>query len=126
VATADIYAALHRVPEVAQALAVGYVPPGATAEKIVLFTVLAPGLTLDADLRARIREVLRRSNAFYVPAVIIQAPDVPRTANNKMSELTVKRILEGKDPGTTAALANPEALDFFTGPGLRQVRDALG
>ena len=126
VATADIYAALHKVSAVHQALAVGYVPPGATSEKVALFVVLGAGQQLSDQLQTEIREILRRSNAFYVPAVIVQAPEVPRTSNNKLSELSVKRILKGEDPGNASALANPSSLEFFKGEGLRRVRDALG
>ncbi len=126
VATADIYGALLKVPAVQQALAVGYLPPGVTSEKVVLFVVLGAGASLTDELRAEIRETLRRSNAFYVPAVIIQAPEVPRTSNNKLSELSVKRLLKGEDPGNASALANPAALEFFKGEGLRQVKEALG
>lgn len=126
VATADVYAALQKISAVHQALAVGYVPPGATSEKIVLFVVLGEGQSLTDALRGEIRETLRRSNAFYVPAVVIQAPAVPRTSNNKLSELSVKRILKGEDPGNASALGNPESLEFFKGEGLRAVRSALG
>lgn len=126
VATADIYAALHKVPAVREALAVGYVPPDATSEKVVLFVVLTAGEKLSEALIGEIRETLRRSNAFYVPAVIVQAPEVPRTSNNKLSELSVKRILRGEDPGNASALANPTSLEFFKEEGLTRVRAALG
>jgi len=126
VATADIYAALHKVPVVREALAVGYVPPGATSEKIVLFVVLNAGEGMTESLSGEIRDTLRRSNAFYVPALIVQAPEVPRTSNNKLSELSVKRILKGEDPGNASALANPNALEFFKVEALAKVRSALG
>jgi acetoacetyl-CoA synthetase len=126
VATADIYAALHKVPSVREALAVGYVPPGGTSEKVVLFVALNSGETLTDELSREIRETLRRSNAFYVPAVIVQAPEVPRTSNNKLSELSVKRVLKGEDAGNSSALANPNSLEFFKGEGLEKVKAALG
>jgi acetoacetyl-CoA synthetase len=126
VATADIYAALHKVPAVREALAVGYVPPGATSEKVVLFVVLNSAEILTDTLAGEIRETLRRSNAFYVPATIVQAPEVPRTPNNKLSELSVKKVLKGEDPGNASALANPSSLEFYKGEGLARVRSALG
>ena len=126
VATADIYAALQKVSAVHQALAVGYVPQGATSEKVILFVVLGSNEQLTDELRGEIKETLRRSNAFYVPAVIVQAPEVPRTSNNKLSELSVKRILKGEDPGNASALANPGSLEFFKGEGMRVVKGALG
>jgi len=126
VATADIYAALNQVPAVREALAVGYVPPGATSEKVVLFVVLNAGEGMSETLSSEIRDTLRRSNAFYVPALIVQAPEVPRTSNNKLSELSVKRILKGEDPGNASALANPNSLEFFKVEALAKVRSALG
>lgn len=126
VATADIYGALLKVPAVRQALAVGYVPAGATGEKVVLFVVLDSTVNLTPALEVEIRETLRRSNAFYAPALIVQAPEVPRTSNNKLSELSVKRILKGEDPGNSSALANPECLEFFKDEAVRRVKGALG
>jgi acetoacetyl-CoA synthetase len=115
VATADIYAVLLRVQRVQQSMAVGYTPSGATTERIVLFVVLAAGDSLDLPLEEQIRSELKRSNTFFVPALIIQAPDLPRTTNNKLAELTVKRILAGQDPGNISALANPGCLEFYVG-----------
>lgn len=121
VATADIYSALTAITRIASALAVGYTPPVATSEKIVLFVVLAQDDALDSALEAEIKGALRAANAFYVPALIMQAPAVPRTSNNKLSELTVKRLLRGEEPGNLSALANPESVDFFA----REAREAV-
>lgn len=126
VATADIYHALHPISDVTHVLAAGYTPPGAVAEKIVLFVVLSTGVSLTPTLSDAIRATLRQANAFYVPALILQAPDVPRTTNNKLSELSVKRILSGKDPGNLSALSNPESLNYFSTEGLAAVKKALG
>ncbi len=126
VATADLYAALAPLSRVHQALAVGYTPKNGTAEKIVLYVVLAQGDSLDRALEDEIKKTLKASNAFYVPAVIAQAPQIPRTTNNKISELSVKRLLRGEEPGNASALANPESLAFFAGEGREVVVRALG
>ncbi len=126
IATADIYAALAKVPEVAQALAVGYTPPGAATERIVLFIVLNQGAMFNAKLEQEIKQTLRDVNTFYVPAVVMQAPDLPRTPNNKLSELSVKRILHGEDVLNPSSLANPECLDFFRSEALKRVVADLG
>lgn len=125
VATADIYAALGNIKEVHGALAVGYTAPGTATEKIVLFVVLPTGTTLTGELQATIRTQLKKANTFYVPAAIIQAPELPRTTNNKLAELSVKRILRGEDPGNASALANPKSLDFFKHHALSQVQAAV-
>jgi acetoacetyl-CoA synthetase len=125
VATADIYSALQRIGEIAGALAVGYTAAGAASEKIVLFVVLNEGIQLTSDLEQEIRLQLKRSNAFYVPALVLQAPELPRTTNNKLAELSVKRILRGEDPGNSSALANPTSLEFFTKIAVPTVRAQL-
>lgn len=126
VATADVYAALSKVSEVHQALAVGYVPPGGTSEKIVLFVVLGSGEFLDDHLTQKIKDTLKRANTFFAPALVLQAPEVPRTTNNKLSELSVKRILKGEDAGNASALANPHVLEFFRGEAMSAIKRALG
>ncbi len=126
VATADIYAALQRIPEIVGALAVGYSPANAGAEKVVLFVVLQGETQLTAEVEDRIRAELKRSNAFYVPAVVMQAPELPRTTNNKLAELSVKRILKGEDPGNASALANPASLEYFSSTAVQHVRAKLG
>jgi acetoacetyl-CoA synthetase len=126
VATADIYAALQRIPEIAGALAVGYTPAHAAAEKIVLFVVLKGETVLTADVENTIRSELKRSNAFYVPALVLQAPELPRTTNNKLAELSVKKILKGEEPGNASALANPDSLKYFTSKAVHSVKAALG
>lgn len=125
IATADIYAALDRVSDVRGALAVGYTPPAGSSERIVLFVVLGEGMQLGPSLEEEIRRQLKRSNAFYVPALILQAPELPRTTNNKLAELSVKRILHGSDPGNSTALANPDSLEFFRSSAAPRVRSEL-
>jgi len=127
VATADVYAALQGVSEILQALAVGYSPAdkSASAESVVLFVVLVPGRELTATLEAKIKQTLKQVNVFFVPKLIIQAPDLPRTPNNKLAELTVKRILHRQDPGNASALINPECLEFFKGQGVIKLLEQI-
>jgi acetoacetyl-CoA synthetase len=97
-------------------MAVGYTPPGEGAsESIVLFVVLRAGKEFTRELEDEIRREHKRDNTFFVPKLIFQAPDLPRTANNKLAELTVKKILRGEDAGNKSALVNPECLGFFEG-----------
>lgn len=123
IATADVYSALGGLPYIEHSLAVGYTPIKQNTERIILFLVLPEGDSLDESRVQEVKDRLRRSNLFYVPALIIQAPQVPRTTNGKLSELSVKRILAGKDSGNSAALSNPECLDWYKGEGKRRVEE---
>ena len=70
---------------------------------------------LDADLADRIRGRIRQEKSpRHVPALILAAPEIPRTIRGKLVELAVRNILEGRPVENADALANPGALAFFT------------
>jgi acetoacetyl-CoA synthetase len=109
IGTAEIYAQVEQMPGVVEAVAVGQEFDDDT--RIVLFVRLADGLTLTDDLQVAIRQRLR-SNASprHVPARIVQVSDLPRTRSNKISELAVADVVNGREVRNTEALANPESL----------------
>jgi acetoacetyl-CoA synthetase len=109
IGTADIYRAVEALPEVAEALAFGQqMPDGDT--RVVLLVVLA-GATLDADLEQRIRAAIRTGcSPRHVPAVIAAVADLPRTRSNKLVELAVADVVNGRPVRNVEALANPDAL----------------
>ncbi|GAA5168629.1 acetoacetate--CoA ligase [Pseudonocardia eucalypti] len=116
--TAEIYAAVLAVPEVADALVVDVPSPDGTGDgEMILFVVPADGAELTEavadELRARIR---RDCSPRHVPNRLVTVPAVPRTLSGKALEIPIKRILMGHDPGKTvdpSTLANPESLDWY-------------
>jgi acetoacetyl-CoA synthetase len=57
-----------------------------------------------------------------VPDAVYEVPEVPRTLSGKVTEVPVKRILEGGDPEqvvSKGSLANPGALEVFVELGER-------
>jgi len=112
IGTAEIYRQVAEVDGVVESLAIGQDAGGDT--RVVLFVQLAPGLTLDDELSAEIRRRIRsRLSPRHVPAVIVQAPDLPRTRSGKLSELAVRDVVNRRPVANTSALANPECLEFF-------------
>ena len=78
------------------------------------FVRLRDGVTLDDDLRDRIRKTVRaNATPRHVPAVILDVPDIPRTVSGKITELAVRDVIHGRKVKNTSALANPEALEHF-------------
>ena len=49
----------------------------------------------------------------HVPTNIIQVDDIPKTISGKISELSVKSAIEGKQIKNIEALSNPDSLIFF-------------
>jgi acetoacetyl-CoA synthetase len=118
--TSDFYAVVEGLPEVADSLVVhleGADPENEPMGELLLFVALAPGATLDDDLRAAIVRGLRTElSPRHVPDAILAVPAVPRTLSGKKLEVPVKRILGGAAAEAVASrssLADPTALDWF-------------
>jgi acetoacetyl-CoA synthetase len=112
IGTAEIYRVVEQFNEVTDSLVVGLTVDGDV--QIVLFVVLREGETLTEDLVKNIRTKIRDENSpRHVPAVVRQAPDIPRTISGKTVELAVRKLLHGQIVDNADALANPQALDFF-------------
>ena len=113
IGTGEVYAALEHVPEVVDALAFAQDWEGDT--RMVLLVVLAPGASLDDDVRDRIRRVLReRGSPRHVPSVIAAVAELPRTMTGKLAEIAVADAVNGRPVKNRDALANPTALDQIT------------
>jgi acetoacetyl-CoA synthetase len=118
IGTAEVYAAVLSLEQVADALAVD-VPSedGMGDGHLFLFVALAPGAELDDELRAALRARIRSDcSPRHVPDEVIATPEVPKTLTGKLLEVPVKRLLMGRDVKHAAsrdALTNPAALDWF-------------
>lgn len=93
--SADIYAAVESLPEVAEALVLGIEQPDG-GYWLPLFVRLADGVRLDEDLRARIAQTVReQASPRHVPDEIVAVRAVPHTATGKKLEVPLKRIAQG-------------------------------
>ena len=115
--TSEFYRVIEQIPEIADSLVVDTGSLADTAGTLYLFVVLAPGATLDVDLRRRIGSAVRQQlSPRHVPDQIMSVTAVPRTQNGKKLEVPVKRLLLGAPVETVASrdtLADPAALDEF-------------
>ncbi len=112
IGTAEIYRQVEQVDEVLESIVIGQQWEGDV--RIVLFVVLREGISLDDELRDRIRATIRRNaTPRHVPAKIVQVADIPRTISGKIVELAVREVVHGRPVKNTDALANPQALDLY-------------
>jgi acetoacetyl-CoA synthetase len=113
IGTAEFYAVVESLPEVADSLVVHL----EESDHLVLFLALRDGAVLTDELRARIAAELRASlSPRHVPDEMAAVPSVPRTLSGKKLEVPVKRILTGTPPDVAASrgsLADPTSLDAF-------------
>ena len=114
IGTAEIYAQVEQMPEVVEALAIGQ--DWDNDVRVVLFVVLAEGVTLDDALVDAIKKRIRSgASPRHVPARVIAVADIPRTKSGKITELAVRDVVHGREVKNKEALANPEALDLYRG-----------
>ncbi|MEO5964746.1 MAG: acetoacetate--CoA ligase, partial [Candidatus Limnocylindrales bacterium] len=115
--TAEFYAVVEAIAEVADSLVVHLEDGEGGAGELLLFVVVRDGATLDDALRARIGSALRAQlSPRHVPDRLYAVPAIPRTLSGKKLEVPVKRILLGMDPEVAASkdsLADPASLAPF-------------
>lgn len=106
--SADIYAAIEPVTEIAESLVIGVELPDG-GYWMPLFVQLADGVELTDDLRGRINSLIReQASPRHVPDDILVVSGVPHTRTGKKLEVPIKRILGGADPNT---VADPSSID---------------
>jgi len=112
IGTAEIYRVVETFPEILEALAVSQDWENDT--RVVLFVVVKPGMSFTQDTEKAIKGALRiQASPRHVPDLIVVAPALPRTKSNKLVELAVADVINGREVRNVDALANPEALDWF-------------
>ena len=119
IGTAEIYAQMEKLLEIADSLAIGQ--NYQEDQRVILFVKLAPGHALTDDLKNKIRKTLRENaSPRHVPALILETPDIPYTLNMKKVESAVTNIINGRAVSNKDALINPGSLEFYV-----QVKDQL-
>ncbi|MET8250042.1 acetoacetate--CoA ligase [Micromonospora sp. NPDC005197] len=115
--TAEFYSVVEGLDEVVDSVVVHLEDDEGGAGELLLFVVLADGLTLDDALRKKIcRELRTALSPRHVPDEIHQVRAVPRTLSAKKLEVPVKKILTGTPVDQAAAkgaLVNPDSLTAF-------------
>ncbi len=113
IGTAEIYRITEGFAEVTESLAIAQKWDGDT--RVVLFVKMADGKLLTEDLVVQIKLALReKASPRHVPALIVQAPEFPRTKSNKLVEIAVANAVNKVANNNLSALANPESLDWFS------------
>ena len=113
IGTAEIYRQVEQLDEVLEGLVIGQ--QWEDDIRVILFVKLRDSFTLDGSLVTKIKNHIRKNaTPRHVPSKVVQVGDIPRTKSGKIVELAVRDIVHGKEIKNKEALANPEALEFFT------------
>lgn len=113
IGTAEIYRVVEEIDEVIESLAVAKEVD--SDSKVILFVVLKTGISLSDDLKLQIVSQLRsKASPRHVPDLILQAPELPRTKSNKLVEITVTDLINGRKVRNIETLMNPKVLEWFS------------
>ena len=116
IGTAEIYRVIETIPEIVDAVCVGY--PFEEDVQVLLFVVLANDEVLSDDLKKTIKGKIRtNSSPRHVPRRIFSVADVPVTRSGKIAEIAVRDTLIGQEVQNTTALSNPTSLREYAAIG---------
>lgn len=114
--SADIYAAVEQLDEVADSIVLG-VELDDGGYWMPLFVVPAEGVSVDDALREKINGRIKDSlSRRHVPDEILEAPAVPRTLTGKKLEVPLKRLFQGENLQgvlNLGAVDRSEAVEWF-------------
>ncbi|MFW9965654.1 MAG: AMP-binding protein [Candidatus Thorarchaeota archaeon] len=98
-------------PAVTEAAAIG-VPHKIKLNELVVFCVLMPGTSPSDTLREELRQMVAKAMGRpLTPKDVLFVSDLPKTRNAKVMRRMIRAAYLGEDPGDTASLVNPEAVE---------------
>ncbi|TDJ63203.1 MAG: acetoacetate--CoA ligase, partial [Proteobacteria bacterium] len=116
IGTAEIYRVVEALDEVDDALVVNLDLPGSRFF-MPMFVKLAPGVSFDATVVAKIAQALRtQCSPRHVPDKVYPVADIPYTLTGKKLEVPIRKILMGipvDEAASRDAMMNPESVDYF-------------
>lgn len=111
IGTGDIYSALQPLEEIDDALVIG--KQRKESEDMILFVKLKSMATESSELTRKIKKVLTSQSSWFKPDAIFFVNDIPRTANEKKSEILVKNMFNGRAILNLSAIQNPECIPEY-------------
>jgi acetoacetyl-CoA synthetase len=112
--SADIYAVVDKIPELAESLVIG-AELGDGGYWLALFVVLADGAELTDELKQSIKTAIAaHASPRHVPDDVIAIAAIPHTRTGKKLEVPVKRIIQGHPLSAVVARDAVDDYDALT------------
>jgi hypothetical protein len=109
IGTGEIYSVISKIPWITDVVAAPLKRQG--DEDIILIVSLAYNDNLTEDKIEEIRKLIRSElSPRHVPRFIFSVSSLPHTMNGKISEVTVRKILNNEDINNTTSLADSSVL----------------
>ena len=112
IGTSEIYQQVEDIDFITEGLVVGQ--DFDDDVRIILFVTTKNNQEIDNEKIKLIKSKIRKNcSPKHVPAIIIKAPEIPRTKSGKIVELAVRQVINGEKINNKEAIANPESLEFY-------------
>ena len=112
IGTSEIYQQVEDIDFITEGLVVGQ--DFDDDVRIILFVTTKNNQEIDDEKIKLIKSRIRKNcSPKHVPAIIIKAPEIPRTKSGKIVELAVRQIINGEKINNKEAIDNPDSLQFF-------------
>lgn len=109
IGTAEIYQSVEKLDFILESLCTSIKTQD--DEEIVLLVVVKDNLSLESEKLDRIRALLKMDTSpRHVPKYIVSVKELPKTMSGKISEISVKKVINGQTVDNIEALANPDSL----------------
>ncbi|KAG8183910.1 hypothetical protein JTE90_014300 [Oedothorax gibbosus] len=109
----EIYSALEGFPGIDDSVCVSQFN-SSMDERVVLFVKMKDGCPLTEDIQNSIKVTIERHLTIeHVPALIVQAPDVPYNLTGKKLNGLVKNLINKNTIKNTEIVVNPASVDFY-------------
>ena len=112
IGTSEIYQQVEDIDFIIEGLVVGQ--DHKDDVRIILFVTTKDNKELNDEKIKLIKTRIRKNcSPKHVPALIIKAPEIPRTKSGKIVELAVRKLINNEELNNLEAIANPESLEFY-------------
>jgi len=118
IGTAEIYAALGKIPEISDGLII-HVTGNLQESTLILFVCMKTHQILDENWVTLIKQTIKSTySPRHIPDEIYQLKEIPYTLSGKKVELPVKRLFDGEKVNqmvSIESLRNPASWEEITG-----------
>jgi len=111
--SSDIYYAIHMMEELQDYICIGQDNIHGD-QRVVLFVKLKPKYKFSPEFAKKVqKQVLSQLTEEHVPAIVLEAKDIPYNLNGKKMERVLKIMINTNEIPDTANVKNPECLQAF-------------
>jgi len=114
IGTGEIYRQTEKISWIEDALCVAKNDNQGDVDIVLFVKLRKKGMELTSELIKEIKQVIRTNTTpRHVPKWIVSVGEIPYTRSGKKIEMSISRLLNGRDVGNLESFSNPECLEDY-------------